>query len=860
MSPTEVDEYPLDPETAEGLLAQWLAQREGGAGQTFEELCDEHPHLREELVRLHADWSRVAGVLRKLAGSVSDAEAGATPPSAASAEILARLAARHGAFGRYRLRGELARGGMGAILRVWDEDLRRNLAMKVVLGRADGSSSAGDTPEVDGRTLGRFLEEAQVTGQLDHPGVVPVHELGLDDHGRVYFTMKLVRGRNLAEIIELARKEEEGWSQARVLGIFLKVCEAIAYAHDKRVVHRDLKPANVMVGRFGETYVMDWGLARVLDQVDARDLRLREDGDDAPATISMTTARGSSRHGADDSPLVTMDGDVVGTPAYMSPEQASGRQDEIGPRSDVYSIGAMLYQLLAGRMPYAPERGKASPRTLLGMLLNGPPTPVGELAPDAPGELIAICEKAMSRDPQDRYGTAMEMATDIESFLGNRPIAAQRPGPLHTLTLFARRNRAPVLTAAAALVVLLGLSIAYVVNLRTAFAKERVALHESRQRGDYSASQTLLLEEEALWPAVPDHAPELRAWLDQTGALLSRRAGYQEQLRNGPAEDDVLTRPQLELLLANLEVIAERRAPWTERLALAESLHRLTVDGHAAQWEEVRRDLHGRPEFGGLELEPQLGLVPLRKDPMSDLWEFWHYASGDRPEPLPGGGYEMTGDTGLVLVLLPVTHLEISGVPHDYPPYFLSKYELTQGQWSRTMGENCAKVRPDSTDDVTLAHPVESLSWYQAEQIATRLALTLPRRYESEAAGRAGSSEHYYWGVDQDSLEGHENVLDASYVRLVSEPPQAVAPWDDGYPYHAPVGSFSPNAFGLFDMHGNIAEWCLDGPEGDGEGMRFHRAGGWYLPYHYNTTYYFQNMSPRSLNHMVGVRLARPIM
>ena len=127
--------------------------------------------------------------------------------------------------------------------------------MKVVLGQADAAT--GDTPALDQQSLGRFLEEAQVTGQLDHPGIVPVHELGLDDEGRVFFTMKRVHGRDLATVFDLVRKGEEGWTLTRAIGVMLKVCEAMAYAHDKGVVHRDLKPANVMVGRFGEVYVMD---------------------------------------------------------------------------------------------------------------------------------------------------------------------------------------------------------------------------------------------------------------------------------------------------------------------------------------------------------------------------------------------------------------------------------------------------------------------------------------------------------------------------------------------------------------------------------------------------------------------------
>ena len=147
---------------------------------------------------------------------------------------------------------------MGAILKVWDEDLRRHLAMKVVIGRGE-NASAGDDPRPDPMQIARFLEEAQVTGQLDHPGIVPVHELGLDSNGRAFFTMKLVQGRDLEAIFDLVFEAKEGWNETRALGVILKVCEAMAYAHAKCVIHRDLKPANIMVGDYGEVFVMDWG-------------------------------------------------------------------------------------------------------------------------------------------------------------------------------------------------------------------------------------------------------------------------------------------------------------------------------------------------------------------------------------------------------------------------------------------------------------------------------------------------------------------------------------------------------------------------------------------------------------------------
>ncbi len=343
-----------DQPTADSLFAAWLAHQEAGVEPHFEALCRAHPDTSAELRLLYDYWGRIEVARRehglgvplheKLAAVYGrDVDLQVTlegeeqSTSDFSSVVLSRLAGRGPAAKRYRIQGEITRGGMGAILRAWDEDLRRHLAMKVILGQVR-EEETGKTPPVDRRVLARFLEEAQVTGQLEHPGIVPVHELGLDGEGRVYFTMKLVEGRTFGEVLELVRERREDWTQTRALGVIQKVCEAMSYAHAKGVIHRDLKPANVMVGRFGEVYVMDWGLAKILGRDEAGQGRVESE-----RRAARELDPGSSMH--------TLQGDVLGTPAYMPPEQALGRIDEIGPPSDVYAVGAMLYHLLAGHQP-----------------------------------------------------------------------------------------------------------------------------------------------------------------------------------------------------------------------------------------------------------------------------------------------------------------------------------------------------------------------------------------------------------------------------------------------------------------------------------------------------------------------------
>ncbi len=325
------------------------------------------------------------------------------------------------------LLGELARGGMGVIRHVWDTVLRRPLAMKVLDAQAlpEGSDSASGS-------VARFLEEAQVTGQLEHPGVVPIHDLGVDEDGRVYFTMPLIEGRDLNEVFDLARDQSEGWSLTRALLALTKVCEVIGYAHSRGVIHRDLKPANVMVGKFGETYVMDWGLAKVVGAPEP-----------APAE-SPATAEGSPAAGVTGDELTsgrTIEGTVFGTPAYMAPEQAEGRVADVSFHTDVYAIGAMLYRLLAGRSPYAPRRGKEDAAKTLELVRRGPPTPLERLAPKSPPELVAISEKAMARRPSERYASVQALADDLQAFLEGRVVSAYEGGFWAETKKLVLRNR-----------------------------------------------------------------------------------------------------------------------------------------------------------------------------------------------------------------------------------------------------------------------------------------------------------------------------------------------------------------------------------------------------------------------------------
>ncbi len=549
---------------ARAVFSDYLLARESGAVPSLDELCAEHPGLASELRELHERWKVFEKAFEETPGgsatltktllirhgrdALEDAKWEATK---SDDHLVERLLSSRGARGHhYSFCGEVARGGMGAILKVWDPNLRRNLAMKVI--HAERQVDVREGSSVVDSILSRFLEEAQVTGQLDHPGIVPVYELGVDEQGRCYFTMRLVRGRDLLKIYELVWAEREGWNMTRALNVLLTVCDAMSYAHSKKVLHRDLKPANVMVGRFGETYVMDWGLARVIGKREVRDIRPSAE----PEQSIVETDRKGSVHQADE--LRTMDGDVIGTPAYMAPEQARGTLEEIGTHTDAYSIGAMLYHLLARHAPYLEPGKPMSGMDVWRKVIAGPPKPLDEATPRPPAELVAICEKAMAREVSERYATTTEIAQDLRAFLEGRVVKAYETGPVAEFKKWVKRNRMAAGSILATVgVVLLGLVVSNVSlaenNQTLASDKQEAveiaevavqdkdrAVHEKtlveRQRdeilrlADAKRLEQMLARADDLWPAVPERIPELETWLASAEELAGRLGEHEQQL------------------------------------------------------------------------------------------------------------------------------------------------------------------------------------------------------------------------------------------------------------------------------------------------------------------------------------------
>jgi serine/threonine-protein kinase len=305
---------------------------------------------------------------------------------------------------RLQLVGEIARGGMGAILKGRDVDLGRDIAVKVLLETHQGRTEL----------VQRFVEEAQISGQLQHPGVVPIYELGQFPDKRPYFTMKLVKGQTLAKLLaDRTRRDEPGGSPSdlpRFLKIFEQVCQTLAYAHARRVIHRDLKPSNIMVGSFGEVQVMDWGLAKVLKEGgiadEAASCRVQPGG-----TVSIIRTQRSSAlpdFGSD-----TLAGSVLGTPAYMAPEQARGDVDLIDERVDVFGLGAILCEILTGQPPFTGKGAEAQRKARLSKLDDA------FVLLDACGadqELIGLTKRCLAAEPWDRPPHAGQVAAEVTAY------------------------------------------------------------------------------------------------------------------------------------------------------------------------------------------------------------------------------------------------------------------------------------------------------------------------------------------------------------------------------------------------------------------------------------------------------------
>ena len=382
---------------------------------------------------------------------------------------------------RFRVQRAHARGGLGAVFVAMDTELNREVALKEIL------DSQADNPI----SRQRFLLEAEITGGLEHPGIVPVYSLGRHGNGRPFYAMRFIRGDSLKVAIRKFLRSDSGRNPGsrslvlrQLLRRFLDVCNAIEYAHRRGVLHRDIKPANIVLGKHGETLVVDWGLAKALGKTDEL-----TDGDEA-AFVPNSASRSSE----------TRAGRALGTPAYMSPEQANGDLESLGPATDVYSLGATLYCLLTGQDPFQ----GSSVQEILGAVGEGrtPPAP-RKLDPSIHASLEAVCLKAMSHRLGDRYPSARFLAEDVERWLADEPVTVRRESLLERWRRWARNHRTFIMAGTAGLLMaLVGLAAVLVVQTqaRNSLAvlndqlmdRENLAIRAVQRFGDAVANQPTL--------------------------------------------------------------------------------------------------------------------------------------------------------------------------------------------------------------------------------------------------------------------------------------------------------------------------------------------------------------------------------
>ncbi len=484
----------------------------------------------------------------------------------------------------------IGQGGMGRVVAVYDTQLGREVARKELPGAALSARNSGDdhppleqllaqfpSPEVrthletcpacraEARlfqeafepedfdaadatqrsenassrppsSADRFLLEARVTARLEHPSIIPVYELGRRPDGTLYYTMKRVRGRTLSQAVADCQGIEE---RLALLGHFVDLCQGVAYAHDKGVIHRDLKPQNVMLGEFGETVLLDWGLARILGE---RDLR-RDDL--VPLAEKMAAAPWAASQGR------TVDGAVMGTLQYMSPEQARGEVESMTARSDIWSLGAVLYELIAGSPPY----GASSPAVLHAYVQDGQVHDLEERCPEAPPELAAVVRRALSRKPSDRYPSAAALAADVETWRVGGRVGAYDYSAAELLHRFAAQHRRLLSVVAAAALLLLVVATASFLRVRA--ERDRALAAEQAMgtalRGEALRSLVLAAaqQEQAGRPSLA--VPLLRAASALDASLPSGLEGWDAEAEIVRVTD----RPVLSLVLPHPEPVRD---------------------------------------------------------------------------------------------------------------------------------------------------------------------------------------------------------------------------------------------------------------------------------------------------------------
>ncbi len=837
------------PDHLEQRVLAALELPDGDAAAALGELLAQEPTHAPAIRR----WLRDAGVPGTWTG-----EPDAPPERPAEPDLPTLL-------GPYRILRRLGRGHFGSVFLAEQEaPFRRQVAVKVL-------NPGMDTRDV----LARFAAEREALNRMDHPGIARLLDAGTTTAGRPFFVMEYVPGAPLAR-----HCRQQGLPLRARLELFVQVLDAVQHAHQRAVIHRDLSTNNVLVAEVdgqSRPKVIDFGIAK---------------------SLASPLTEGS---------FGTLQNTLMGTPEFMSPEQARGRVQDIDTRTDIYALGVLLYELLTDTLPIPSVMLRNQGVTGMVRLIqeHQPPLP-SQAAPaglraQLRGDLDWIALKALHKEPDQRYPTVGDFADDLRAWLRDEPIAARPPAGWERLRRFARRN---AVAATAMLVMVTGLLAALLVTMtaldraRDAEAAARADGQRADERADAGfrlfAAQNRLREarEHAprLWPAWPEQAPAMRAWLRELAdPLVADLAEVRRRLREladrataGPAGGDAR---QLDEALHRLAAeVADFTGPTglreevRARLRFAETIERRSVSAHAEAWRQCRSALkaadgvRASTRYRGLQIPPQTGLVPLGANPVTMLMEFLDLHSHDPELPPPDrdaqtGALRVQDGTGVVFVLLPPGEFwmgarrgepgmeqndplaqddELPVTPVTLQAFLLARTELTQAQWARLSGGD----RPSRHAGPML--PVDSVDWNRAGEVLGQHGMALPTEAQWEYACRAGTTTPWHFGNER---------AEARMFGWFGPGPQTVM-------------LFPPNGFGLFDLHGNVAEWCRDWKldyrgvvprrgdglrEGEGE-LRVLRGGACATDLTASRSSARTGLRPEVRDRLVGLRPARALL